>query len=126
MQVGQKYLLTTDNWFWAPDGQNYIAVHGTVHAVVDSAAALGVRMNAKSTNWYVVIGDMIVAGCQIHYAVRCDAVSYEAGSAELDHDGYRLTVMNSMTRIYNADASRLVAFSGADAAVDKQESSDSP
>lgn len=71
--VGQKALLTVDNWFYAPDGRQYRAVFGTVKAVRGSEETLGVRTNAKSTNWYVEIGCMTVAGCQIHYATRCDS-----------------------------------------------------
>lgn len=28
--------------------------------------------NARSTNWYATIGDMLVAGCQIHYVVKTE------------------------------------------------------
>ena len=74
MQIGQKALITTDAWFYAPDGRQYRAVFGTVKAVRTSEETLGVRTNARSTNWYVEIGNLTVAGCQIHYALRCDAV----------------------------------------------------
>lgn len=66
IQSGKKYLITCDAWFYAPDGENYRAAFGTVHAVVDAKTALGIDTNRNSTNWYVVIDDMIIAGCQIH------------------------------------------------------------
>lgn len=69
IEIGKKALITCDNWFYAPDGKQYRAVHGTVHAVRSSEDALGVRTNARSTNWYVEIGNMTLAGCQIHYAI---------------------------------------------------------
>lgn len=72
LEIGKKALITTDNWFYAPDGKNYRAAFGTVNAVRSSEETLGVRTNAKSTNWYVEIGCLTVAGCQIHYAVRTD------------------------------------------------------
>ena len=72
IEPGQKALITVDNWFYAPDGKQYRAVFGTVKAVRSSEETLGVRTNAKSTNWYVEIGCMTIAGCQIHYATRCD------------------------------------------------------
>lgn len=113
MKIGQKYLINTDAWFFAPDGENYKSVFGTVHAVVDSEAALGVRTNARSTNWYVVVGDMIVAGCQVHYAVRADSVNFTPSSnIELEYQGERRLAKAPLTRIYNADASGLVPFGG--------------
>lgn len=58
----------------APDGRNYKAVWGDVEIVTD--AFLGIKTNRGSTNWFAKVGDdnnhVIVAGCQIHYAVRCD------------------------------------------------------
>lgn len=80
IQIGQKVLLTTYNWFIAPDGKQYMAAYGTVKAVLDSAEALGVRTNARSTNWYVELGNMTIAGCQIFYAVRTD--NCELGEVE--------------------------------------------
>ena len=70
-----KYLITTDNWFMAPDGYEYRSVWGEAR-VVEANEALGIKTNRNSTNWYVKIGSeknhMILAGCQIHYAARCD------------------------------------------------------
>lgn len=69
-----KYLISTDSWFHAPDGKLYRAVWGEVQILEDSF--LGVKTNSKSTNWYAKIGSeenhLIIAGCQVHYAVRCD------------------------------------------------------
>lgn len=72
IEVGKKALITADQWFVAPDGKQYRAVFGTVRAVLSSEATLGVKTNARSTNWYVEIGCMTLAGCQIHYAIRAD------------------------------------------------------
>jgi hypothetical protein len=69
-----KYLITTDNWFYAPDGLQYRAAWGNVSIIED--VFLGLKTNRNSTNWYAKIGSdknyCIVAGCQIHYAVKCD------------------------------------------------------
>ena len=70
LKVGQKFLITTDNWFFAPDGQQFKAVWGTVHAISDSKETLGMETNRYSSNWYIHIGSMVVAGCQIHYAIN--------------------------------------------------------
>ncbi|HEV8035479.1 hypothetical protein [Yoonia sp.] len=110
MNIGQKYLITTEGWFLAPDGDNYRGAFGTVHSVVDSESALGIKTNAKSTNWYVMIGDMVIAGCQIHYAIRADDFSPQSPHIEIDHDGKRICERAGITRIYNADASGLVAM----------------
>jgi len=68
-----KYLITTDAWFYAPDGLKYRGVWGEVKIVEDSV--LGLKTNRSSTNWYAYVGSeekgMLVAGCQIHYAVKC-------------------------------------------------------
>ena len=73
-QIGQKVLINTDNWFIAPNGRQYRAVFGTVHAILNDTDTLGIKTNARSTNWYVKIGNMLIAGCQIHYAVATDNV----------------------------------------------------
>ena len=69
-----NYLITTDNWFIAPDGKYYRSVWGFVEIVQDSF--LGVKTNAHSSNWFAKIGTennhVIVAGCQIHYAIKCE------------------------------------------------------
>lgn len=69
-----KYLITTDNWFIAPDGKSYRAVWGEVHTMT-AAEALGIEPNRNSANWMVKVGTeehhIILAGCQIHYAVSC-------------------------------------------------------
>lgn len=70
--IGEKALITTDNWFYAPNGQSYRAVFGTVKAVKSAEETLGIKPNAKSTNWYIEIGNMTIAGCQIHYAIKTD------------------------------------------------------
>ena len=69
-----KYLITTDNWFIAPDGKEYKAVWGNVEILEDKF--LGVATNRNSSNWFAKVGSeqnhIIVAGCQIHYAARCE------------------------------------------------------
>jgi hypothetical protein len=69
-----NYLITTYEWFTASDGRLYKAVWGNVEIVDDSV--LGVKTNRNSTNWYAKVGGkenhMIVAGCQIYYAIKCE------------------------------------------------------
>ena len=70
-----KYLITVDNWFVAPDGKYYKAVWGNVEILSDNI--LGVKTNARSTNWYAKIGSeenhVVIAGCQINYACKSDS-----------------------------------------------------
>lgn len=73
IQPGQKALITTSQWFYGPDGSEYRAVFGTVKTIRCDKEALGITTNRNSTNWYVEIGNMTIAGCQVHYAVRCDS-----------------------------------------------------
>lgn len=72
VEVGKKALITTDAWFYAPDGKAYRAAFGTVRAVRNDQETLGVKTNARSANWYVEIGCITIAGCQVHYAIRCE------------------------------------------------------
>lgn len=69
-----KYLITTNDWFTAPDGVTYKSAWGNVEIVEDSI--LGIKTNRNSANWYVLVGSdsnhIIIAGCQIYYAVRCE------------------------------------------------------
>lgn len=69
-----KYLITCDNWFVAPDGHSYLAVWGDCETVT-AESALGLVPNRNSANWFVKVSnngeEMIVAGCQIHYAASC-------------------------------------------------------
>lgn len=98
MKVGENFLISTDNWFFAPDGKQYRAVFGKVHAITQDTA-LGIKTNRNSTNWYVNIGNMIVAGCQVHYAIRTDNCSFDEYS-EYDDKGEPVT---RNCRIYNAN-----------------------
>ncbi len=81
MKAGEKYLITSDNWFEAPDGNQYKSAWGSIEILEDNI--LGIKTNKLSTNWYVKIGSeekfCIMAGCQIHYAVRSPRKPVEEG-----------------------------------------------
>ena len=102
-KINEKYLITTDAWFIAPDGYQYQAVFGTVHSVANDETILGIKTNRGSSNWYVVIGDMIVAGCQIHYCIRCDEISKGPSYRQIEHNGELKTQRENHTKIYLAD-----------------------
>ncbi len=71
-KIGEKYLLTTNEWFFAPDGESYRAVFGTLKGIHSDNETLGIKTNARSANWYVEIGNMMIAGCQIFYGIQTD------------------------------------------------------
>lgn len=99
MVVGEKYLVSTDNWFVAPDGTQYRAVYGTVHAILEDNT-LGIKTNRNSTNWYIHIGNMVVAGCQIHYAIRTDHC--HLGQTKVITDDKQESIIRDSI-VYNAD-----------------------
>lgn len=102
--IGDNLLITTDNWFFAPDGDQYRAVHGELKGVFTSEETLGVKTNAKSTNWYVNIGNMIVAGCQIHYAIKTDKANTEYHLEEkYNETEKKYELLKQRSRIYNAN-----------------------
>jgi hypothetical protein len=72
---GKKFLVTTDNWFQAPDGENYRAAWGAC-VLLRTQDIFGFSPQKPSTNWFLKIGSedkfIIVAGCQIHFVVRCE------------------------------------------------------
>lgn len=104
LEIGKKALITTDGWFFGHDGKEYRAVYGTVHAVRDSTEVLGVKTNARSTNWYVEIGRVTLAGCQIHYAINADGLDVHTGDAQhwTVHDG-QTKLSDTPSKIYCAD-----------------------
>ena len=82
-----KYLITTDNWFFAPDGKQYKSVWGNVRVLGDNET-LDIITNRNGTNWFVKIGSedkhVIIAGCQIHYACKCDYIPNIEDVADFD------------------------------------------
>lgn len=95
IEVGENYLITCDNWFYNPVGEQCRAVWGEVKAILNDSEALGIKTNRGSTNWFVQIGDTIVAGCQIHFAVKCEREP-------------PLTVKHSE---YDKDSSKVISYS---------------
>lgn len=76
IEIGKTTLITTDNWFYAPDGMTYNAVFGTIKVISTAEDTLGIKTNSKSTNWYIEIGCMVIAGCQVHYAIRTNNCNF--------------------------------------------------
>lgn len=79
--IGDEVLITTDRWFIAPDGKQYRSVFGTLSAINSDESTLGIKTNDRSTNWYAQVGNLTIAGCQIHYAVKIDRSKVNFGDA---------------------------------------------
>lgn len=102
-----KYLITTTQWFYAPDGKVYRCVWGDVEILSDGI--LGVKTNHHSANWFAKIGSesnhMVVAGCQIHYAIRCEEKPNTEGTVEnwSADSASGIKIYNEPIRIYIAE-----------------------
>lgn len=104
LKVGETAIITTDSWFVAPNGRQYRSVFGTINGVFDSESTLGIKTNSRSTNWYVSIGRMVIAGCQIHYVAGCkrDEVNLCRVKDSTIVEGVEREQM-MMSKIYDAD-----------------------
>lgn len=100
-----KYLITTDEWFIAPDGKTYKAAWGEVRVISDSI--LGIKTNARSANWFAKVGSgenhIIIAGCQIHYAIRREEKPNVEIVEDWDVSGGDLKQYQRPTKIYIAE-----------------------
>lgn len=85
MNIGDKVLVTTDDWFLAPDGENYKSVYGTVKGVFYD----------QDTQ----IGNMMIADFQINSTEIIESCSDKS----LDCGIKALNDQSSKTKIYNAD-----------------------
>jgi hypothetical protein len=101
--INKKYLLTTDNWFMAPNGSMCNAVFGTVTAIESDSGTLGIATNRHSTNWYVIIGNMAIAGCQLHYAIQTNSCTKNNFVREVETDGQIFQCAEATSRIYFTD-----------------------
>ncbi len=90
IQNGQKYLITSDSWFYGTDGNQYKAAYG-VCKVVEFKEVFGFIPQRPSTNWLMQIGEgenqVIIAGCQIHQLVRCEVRPVEQIGSHKDAEG---------------------------------------
>lgn len=101
--LGRKVLITADNYFYAPDGECYKAAHGTLIGIYPDKDTLGIRTNMRSANWYVQLGNLLMAGCQIHYAILCEKVDFKPATLVSTHEGRVVHSLSNSSRIYNAD-----------------------
>jgi hypothetical protein len=103
LEVGRKVVVTTDNWFYGPDGRQYRSIYGTVRGVFNDEQTLGIRTNNRSSNWYARIGGIVVAGCQIHYVVAASEPPPELVS-DFSNENGNVTHYTRPSVCLNADA----------------------
>jgi len=103
IQIGSKVVVTTNNWFFGADGVEYRGVYGTVKAVRDDEQTLGIKTNRNATNWYLEIGGMVIAGCQIYYVCLCNDPPAARVTSFREHEG-KVIEYERPSVIYNADA----------------------
>ena len=100
-----KYLITTDAWFYAPDGKQYKAAWGDVQIVEDTF--LGLKTNRNSTNWFAKVGSeeshVIIAGCQIHYAIKSENKPNTEMCEDWQADVNKVNIFERPTQIYIAE-----------------------
>lgn len=73
--IGKKVLVTTNNWFTAPDGCDYKCVYGTLKAIHEAGKSLGFIPNRSHANWFIEIGKMVIMGCQVMYIIECETIN---------------------------------------------------
>lgn len=100
--VGKNILITTDDWFFAPDGKQYKAVFGELVGVFNDEETLGIKTNEKSTNWYTVVGGLIIGGCQIHYAMLTDECDCENSYHREELIDGEVVLLEAPSRIWHA------------------------
>lgn len=80
--IGKTVLITTNNWFIAPDGVQYKAIFGVLHAINATQGTLGFTPSRNHTNWFAEVGNMTIAGCQILYCFRCEESELVKGEVD--------------------------------------------
>ncbi len=70
--IGKKVLVTTSDWFLAPDGLKYQGAWGTLNSINEAKESVGFAINRAHANWFIEIGNMVIAGCQVLYLISCE------------------------------------------------------
>lgn len=103
-KIGKKVLVTCSAWFCCPDGTEAKAIHGTLKAIHMSESTLGFTPSRAHTNWFLEIGNMTVAGCQVLYLVESDDVNYSRVPNWHSDANVGIKEFERPSIIYNADA----------------------
>lgn len=83
--LNQKVLITTQDWFYAPDGKQYRAIWGTLKGVHEAKSVLGFVPGRTHDNFFIEIGNAAIAGCRGLYCVLCPT---KPDFKEVEHSMY--------------------------------------
>ncbi len=70
IQIGDQIVVTSSDWFVAPDGKFYKSAYGTIKGIYETKQVLGIITNSRSTNWYLQVGNLTIGGCRVHHIVK--------------------------------------------------------
>lgn len=103
IEIGKNYLVNTDEFFYAPDGQIYQAVWGEAKGIYEAEETLGIS-KVRGAGWFIEVGNMMIAGCKAHYVMRCDTCSFEPAIDSNTGEPF------PVSRIYNANQATTRTF----------------
>ena len=87
IKLNDKCLITVSDWFSAPDGKEYVALHGTVTADDEKTLTVG---NTK------VMQDKIIT------VIKCSKCNFGVANS-WDYKGGKTASYERPSKIYNAD-----------------------
>lgn len=102
--INHKILVTTNDWFYGPDGKQYRGVWGTLKGIHEAKESLGIIPSRAHANWFIEIGGMVIMGCRIMYLVKCPNPPPEADIKEWHADaanGYKEFTRPGSILIFN-------------------------
>lgn len=100
--IGKNVLVTTANWFTAPNGRDYKAAWGELKGIHEAGKALGFIPNRAHANWFLEVGNMVIMGCQVMYVIQSEHLpNFGEAKSYTVHDGKR-TDYDRHSHIYNA------------------------
>lgn len=101
--IGKKVLVTTQHWFTGKDGLEYKAAYGELKAIHTSQETLGFTPSRQNTNWFIEIGSIVIAGCQVLYLIDCPDPNLCPVKAWTFSGEHGFKEYNRPSMIYNAD-----------------------
>lgn len=93
---GKNVLVTTQDWFMSPDGNQRKAVFGVLKGIHETKDLLGFIPNRHHANWTLEIGNTSIAGCQVLYMIQVDDVALG------DVEDYTASTIDDVSPIFKA------------------------
>lgn len=101
--IGKNVLITTGNWFVAPDGRQYKSVWGKLIQIKEASKHLGFVPNRAHANWYICIGNMTIMGCQAMYFIVCPEKPHLGVAPNYSVEAGVVKLYDTPSFIYNAN-----------------------